>query len=428
MQLQKISEVIIPSERQRKEFPQKKLDELATSIKAVGLLHPIVLRDDSKTLVAGERRLRVLSLQKDKYAHNGLTVEPGLVPYVRVSELSADDLFIAEFSENTDRDPLSWQDQAKALKRFHEIQLRRNPQQTVTATAAATNPIPEDKKPSGRKIQEVSNALLVAEFLNDPEVAAQLTQADALKVIREQQKHVKRAALAAGVDFGASPHKLFNADAYEDAPKRYPSHFDCIVTDPPYGIDAHAKDTFDASDHEYDDSDAAFSRVVNELPSVLMAITKPNAHVYVFCDIRRFNELFVGFELGGWTVWHKPLIWDKGNTGSYGNIDYGPRACYDAILYARRGDKKCTAGFRDVISIPQPTNLPHPAGKPVELYAELIRRSCFPGEAVGDLFAGHGPIFGAATKQKVYAVGWELNPKYHVMSQESLAKTLGGSK
>lgn len=426
MQFQKITDILVPKDRQRTDFPEKKLLELDASITAVGLLHPIVLRDDAKTLVSGERRLRVLAKRKVPYLHNGLKVEPGLIPFNRVSDLSSDDLFIAELDENLQRDDLSWQDKAKALARLHKIRQSTNPQQTVTATATEAR----GEKASGRQVQEVSNALLVAEFLDDPLVAGQLNQTDALKVIKEQNKQAERKRLVATVDFSTSPHQLFHADSYVDALARYESvpveaKFDCVVTDPPYGINADEKDTFDVSDHEYDDSDVAFDRVCNELPSVLMAITKPAAHVYVFCDIRRFTELFAGFDLAGWKVWGKPLIWDKGNTGSYGDIAHGPRACYDAILYARRGDKKVTAGYRDVINITQPTNLPHPAGKPSELYAELIKRSCNPGERVADLFCGHGPIFEAATKQKVYAVGWEKFEKYHVMAQASLAKTMG---
>lgn len=421
MQLQQIPFIDIPADRQRIEFTAKALAELDASITAVGLLHPIVLRDDQKTLVAGGRRLRVLTARKLPYFHDGQEIPPGLVPFVKASDLTPDQLFIAELDENLCRADLTWQEKAKALARLHAIRQKQNPQQTVTATATEA----QGKPAVGRQIQEVNNAILLAEFMDDPEVAAQPDQASALKVIRETLKHKDRKRLAAGVDFSASPHQLFNTDSYADAPTRFPGFFDCVITDPPYGIDAHLKDTFDATQHDYDDSRVAFTRVVDELPSVLLAITKPNAHVYVFCDIRRFEELFIGFELGGWKVWSKPLIWDKGNTGSYGDISHGPRACYDAILYARRGDKKATAGYRDVINITQPTNLPHPAGKPPELFAELIKRSCYPGERVADLFCGHGPIFAAASKQKVYAVGWEKDTKYHEMAQASLAAQLG---
>ncbi|KKK49198.1 hypothetical protein LCGC14_3137470, partial [marine sediment metagenome] len=203
------------------------------------------------------------------------------------------------------------------------------------------------------------------------------------------------------------------------------SFFDVILTDPPYGIDIHTKETFDADSHEYDDSDITFQDILATLPSIAYRTAKENAHLYCFCDIRRFTELLVAFELGGWTVWSRPIIWDKGNTGSYGNIEYGFRACYDAILFARKGDKKVTAGYRDVINITQKTTQAHPAGKPVELFSELLKRSVLPGDRVADFFCGSGPIFPAAANNKCIAYGWEINEKYHAMAAESLRKAEG---
>ena len=57
---------ITPSPYQpRREFDEKKLEELASSIKSHGLLQPVVIRirpDGSYELIAGERRLRASAL------------------------------------------------------------------------------------------------------------------------------------------------------------------------------------------------------------------------------------------------------------------------------------------------------------------------------------------------------------------------------
>jgi site-specific DNA-methyltransferase (adenine-specific) len=230
--------------------------------------------------------------------------------------------------------------------------------------------------------------------------------------------------LAAAASFAEENafHKLFHASSYETD---ITNLFDVIVTDPPYGIDIHKKETFDADSHEYDDSDEAFQEVLQKLPSLAYRTSKDDAHIYVFCDIRRFSELFIAFELAGWTCWAKPVIWDKGTTGSYGNIEYGFRACYDAILFARKGDKKVTAGFRDVININQQTGHAHPAGKPITLYTELLKRSVYPGDTVADFYCGGGPIFAAATELQCVAYGWEINDKYHALAFEARAKEEG---
>src|SRR3979490_1870483 len=62
MQLIPFDQITIPPDRQRREFKPGELGELQASIEQVGLLHPLIVRqfNGTTTLVAGERRLRVL--------------------------------------------------------------------------------------------------------------------------------------------------------------------------------------------------------------------------------------------------------------------------------------------------------------------------------------------------------------------------------
>lgn len=428
-----IADIIIPDNRQRREFDEKKLEELRESIKQVGLLQPIVLRNDGRTLVCGERRLRAVSALTTSYVHDGIELAAGFMPFVTLSELSEELVYAAELEENVARADLTWQERTKAIAELHKLRVRQRGEydpgtrtgQTVTDTASEIL----GREARGSEVTKVSEALSLADFLDDPLVAAAKDEKQAKKIIREELAHRDRLERASKFDSTKSPHKLFLGSSY-DAGEEFTGLFDVIVTDPPYGINIHKKEMFDGVErHEYDDSDEAFQRVLNDVPELAARLCKPDAHLYLFCDIRRFPELFTAFEVGGWTCWPRPLIWDKGNTGSYGNMEYGFRAVYDAILYARRGDRKVTGGYRDVISISQPTNLPHPAGKPVELFVDLLRRSVRPGDRVADFFCGSGPIFDAATQLKCQAYGWEINPKYHAISVARLAGELGkGSK
>lgn len=413
----------MPEERQRRDFDSKALDELAESIKSdIGLLQAIVLRSDHKTLVAGERRLRAISTIEEDYRHDGETVTCGHVPYVTVDELSAEQLHEAELCENAIRVDLSWQERARAIAALHEFRVGqrggydRSTGEGQTLKATATELRGSEAK--GSQIQEVADALLLTEFLDDPLVAAASDIKTAKKAIREElanRERLKRAEIFTNAD---TKHTLILGSSFEQALPT--GKYSVILTDPPYGIDAHKKDTFDSDKHEYDDSLDAFRKIAEWLPQYSYEVAAEQAHIYVFCDIRRFSELFVAFELSGWEVWTRPIIWDKGNTGSYGNIEFGPRSCYEAILYANKGGRKATAGYRDVINITQKTNNKHPAGKPVELFSELIKRSALPGDHVLDLFAGSGPIFPAAEEQKVFATGIEINEKYHAMCVERL--------
>lgn len=419
-----LSSVVIPENRQRREFNAKALTELAESIIELGLLQPVVLRNDGKTLLAGERRFRAI---KEIYArgeifnHDARVVPAHEIPFVLASELSERQLFQAELEENIRRSDLTWQERVKAIAELHKLRGTQAAAEGKVQTFKATATEIRGEEAEGEQITEVSNAVILAEFLDDPFVSAARDEKEARKLLKEEMKSRERKKRAEEFDADATPHKMFLGSCFEIGPE-FTDFFDCIITDPPYGIDMHKKQTFDIHEHEYDDSDEAFTEICEALPRLAHRICKKDAHIYVFCDIRRFNDLFVAFELGGWTVWPRPLIWDKGNTGSFGNIEYGFRACYDAILFARKGDRKVTAGYRDVVNITQPTNLPHPAGKPSLLYSELIKRSCLPGDRVGDLFAGSGPIFPAAAEQKVVAFGWEINPKYHAIAIETLEK------
>lgn len=416
-----IKEIIVSDNRQRRKFDEKLLEELADSMQSeIGLLQPIVLQHDEETLVAGERRTRAAQIiysRGGEFIHDNTTVPVGHIPYVTVDELSLEQLQEAELAENAIRVDLSWQERARAIAELHKFRVGqrgeydRSTGEGQTLKATATEIRGSDAK--GSQIQEVADALLLSEFLDDPMVAAAPDIKTAKKQIREDLANQERLKRAETFDASDSKHHLILGSSFEvDLPR---GHFQVIVTDPPYGIDADKKDTFDLDSHEYDDSHDAFREIATWLPHYTFDVAAEQAHIYVFCDIRRFAELFVEFELSGWEVWPRPLIWDKGNTGSYGNIEYGPRSCYEAILYAIKGKRKATAGYRDVINITQKTNNLHPAGKPVELYAELIKRSALPGDHILDLFAGSGPIFPAAESQKVFATGIELNPKYHAM-------------
>lgn len=421
-----ILKVVVSEERQRRDFDKAALAELTDSIASeIGLLQPIVLRNDETTLVAGERRLRAIAGLPDtqqEYTHDGLKIPTDHVPFVTVDELSAEQLHEAELAENAIRVNLSWQERARAIAELHKFRVvqrgefDRSTGEGQTIKATATEVLGIDAK--GSQAQEVADAILLSEFLDDPLVAAAPDIKTAKKAIREDLANQERLKRAKVFDSTSTKHSLILGSAFDVNIEDGKYH--TILTDPPYGIDAHKKDTFDADSHEYDDSHDAFKEIASWLPGASFKAAAEQAHLYCFCDIRRFPELFVEFELSGWDVWPRPLIWDKGNTGSYGDIEHGPRSCYEAILYANKGRRRVTAGYRDVINITQKTNNKHPAGKPVELYSELIKRSCLPGDHVLDFFAGSGPVFPAAEEQKVFAMGIELNPKYHAMCVERI--------
>ncbi len=418
MNIRAIDSIIIPEDRIRREFDEDGLKELADSIGRLGLLQPIVLREDMKTLICGERRLR---------AHHILGLKE--IEYVTARDLSNEQFLEAELEENVIRRDLSWQDQARAQSRLHNFRVEQHGEGgqgkddgwNITRTAkeiAGHDPTSGDR-------QEVSDSLLLDEFLDDPIVAAAPSKKEAIKIIADLERAKLRKEKADNWDPSKAEHQVVFGDCYKEGVLlgdefghlEVQTSFDCIITDPPYGRAMH-KHSF-AKTHQYDDSREVFLKFLEDFPSLAYQdLTKPQAHAYMFHDIRDFERAYIAWEVGGWKVWPWPLVWDKGNVGTYGSPDQGPRHVYDAILFANKGDRPCIMMQRDVINITQDTTLPHPAGKPIELYAELLKRSTEPGDYVLDPMCGGGTIFPAASRLKLHATGIEVDEKYYHMSVE----------
>jgi site-specific DNA-methyltransferase (adenine-specific) len=93
--------------------------------------------------------------------------------------------------------------------------------------------------------------------------------------------------------------------------------------------------------------------------------------------------------------------------------EHGPRRTYECILFASKGDRKILKVANDVLAYPNVAEKDHGAQKPVELFADLLSRSCYPGEQVLDPFMGSGTIFPAASKERLIATGCEINQEYY---------------
>ncbi|NIF80965.1 ParB/RepB/Spo0J family partition protein [Paraburkholderia sp. Cy-641] len=104
-------DVIDMPEQVRTTFDEQALIELADDIKARGILQPVLLRtpvEGRYRFIAGERRIRAARMA-------GLSAVPALVG--DVSEEAADDMQLAE---NIQREELSLQDEARAIRRLYD--------------------------------------------------------------------------------------------------------------------------------------------------------------------------------------------------------------------------------------------------------------------------------------------------------------------
>lgn len=418
MKIIPVESLIIPLNRQRREFDETKIQELATSINSKGLMHPPVVREtpDGYILVAGERRTRAiksLHLLDMGVMCNDTFVPAEQIPVTLLGEL--DDLAVreAELEENTIRVDLTWQEQASAMAELHALRSDQAALEGKTQTVTATAEEIHGKAVTGGHITKVSESLIIARHLHDPDVQKAKSPKEAMKVLRKKADIEHRAKLAETFDGSKTPHILIHGDSLVELHNLESGEFDLILTDPPYGVGADTFGDMASTGHEYRDDPEYAKECYGKLAREGFRITKAKAHAYIFCDIRNFSDIALEFALAGWDVWERPLIWSKKN-GMLPKPDFGPRLTYEAILFASKGARKVLkVGANDVLEFITEGKNEHGAQKPVALYTELINRSCYPGDKILDCFAGSGTVFPAANSTKTVATGIEISRTYH---------------
>lgn len=398
-----LDSITVGENRQRREFNADSICDLAESIARKGLMHPPVVRvtADRILLVAGERRLRAM---RDLFEFeipfrcNDEPVPRGMVPVTLLSDLDELSLREAELEENTLRVDLTLQERATAIRDLHELRTKQKAERGITHTIAETS-----AEVGFTKASAVSKYCQVANNLHIPAVAEAKTLAEAHRALERQAMKSKFAdAIVAGK---ASPHACLLGDSLELL-DGMPDSFDCIVTDPPYGMAAQRMNTFGTNKHGYEDGQDYWRELMTAYAEVSFKSAKSEAHMYVFCSILYAFPLRDMLKAAGWKVWKYPMIWARGS-GLIPVPDFGPMRSYDAILFANKGEKRVLSCGADVLAYPIRKETGFSAEKPVDLYCDLLSRSVGPGAQVCDPFCGSGTIFAAAHRLNLIATGIE---------------------
>lgn len=428
MNLIPLTSIIVPPNRQRREFDTVKLQELADKIHSLGLFHPVVVREDGITLVAGERRLRAIKdlhfLQKPFHCHGAL-VPPGMVPVTKLSSLSQAEIFEAELSENVIRQDLDWREKAEAMAKLAEL---RSMQQGAPVSFSA---LAEEVhgRGDGYYGDQVKQSVIVAKHLDNPAIRGAKTMKEAIKILKVEERKDTLKAMGAALpsETIASSHRLIVGDfRHVDLPRE---SFAVVVCDPPYGIDAQDFGTNEKATggHNYDDAGGEeWESLMRSLALSIWNLTLPDSHAYVFCDLTKFYWLKALYEEMGFRVWSVPFIMHRTTSVRLPWQEEGPYRAYECILYAVKGHRPCNCYRTDVITVRGDSNLGLSAQKPVAIYQDLLERSARPGESVLDLTCGTGPIFEAAQALKLVATGVELSPQNAAIAAERLERISRG--
>lgn len=412
-----VDDVRVAEDRQRRLFDAGLLADTADSIINKGLFHAIVLRDDAQTLVAGERRLRIV---KDMgylglpLRYDGEVLPEFHIPYVCLGDLDELEAEEAELDENIRRVDLSWQERAAVTARLMDIRKRMSVRDGSPAPTTATIASEVRGSAEGVHHEDTRREIILSRHLHDPEVKAAKTVNDAWKVVKRKEEKQRNADLArsVGATFTAKQHRAVCDNSLVWMLDQSAEQFDVILTDPPYGMGA---DEFGdsgglaAGEHFYKDDYKTWANLLSVFCPESFRLAKAQAHAYVFCDIDRFHELRSLMTTAGWNCFRTPLIWFKPQASRAPWPDKGPQRKYECILYAEKGGKTCLKLRGDVLEFDSDKNLGHPAQKPVALFTELLSRSVRAGDAVLDPFMGTGALFPAAHAFQCTATGIEAD-------------------
>jgi DNA modification methylase len=422
MNLIPVSDIHIASNRQRQEMAPNSLIELSNSIGALGLIHPVVVRTegDKTILVAGERRIRAIDLLwtlGDSYTHGGIPVPEGMVPATSIESMDPLDAMEMELEENIRRADLTWQERSETTSKIYELrrlQAEKRGESVPPSVSQVATQIYPDHHPNAAH-ESVRKELILSKHLNDPEVRAAKTADEGIKVIKRKEEAARQVSLgeSVGKTFGQHSHRLFLGNCLDILKREPDSQFDCILTDPPYGINAQdfndSGGKANAAGHTYDDSYLSWLELIKPVSHELFRLAKPQAHLYLFCDVDNFCELRGILQLAGWTTFRTPFVWHNPTSQRAPWPQTGPHRRWQMLVYAIKGSRPVLKLSPDLVTYASDQNLGWAAQKPVALYADLLARTCRAGDNVLDPFCGSGTIFPAAHSMKIKAMGVEMD-------------------
>ena len=402
-----IDEVVV-DERIRKEYGN--IDELANSIKAVGLIQPIVLTRDFK-LIAGERRLRALRrLGVALLQHEGHFVFNDEQDELKIQAM--------EIEENVKRKELSWQEAILAKKRLFDLLQKiygvarpgapsRSESLGITSSGFGVNKLAAllgESNAQTSKDLELANLITAVPYLARAET----------KEAARRQASLATTVAASLIQQAKNPPKvdskwtLYEGRFEDHAFNLSDASCDLVLVDPPYGEETTGMgpqsktllaEAF-ADDRVYTES------LLINLATQTWRVLRPNCFAAIFFGFTVYRALVDNLQCQGFEVDLAPLIWVKNtviNTTPY--TRYG--RSYEPILLCRKGQPKLMRpSQRDVFEFQNvitrgtnETKLYH-AQKPVELMEKLVLDLSPPGGTVVDFCAGSGSTGVAALRAK----------------------------
>lgn len=216
-------------------------------------------------------------------------------------------------------------------------------------------------------------------------------------------------------------HQIWHGDSVELCQKFKPGSVNCVITDPPFGVDNLSKSSVTEHGKSYarkianDEDPGTALKVFHEVMEVLLPKTSEDSDLYIFTANQVLKEWLVSLDerLARFGFNRKALlVWEKDGPGMGDLNSWGQG--YEFILFYQKGKKTRNAPRRSgIIHVPQVNakKLIHPHEKPESLLELLIKHSTFEGEFLVDPFGGSGSLVRAARNCDRNAVAIELDER-----------------
>jgi ParB/RepB/Spo0J family partition protein len=399
---------IIRSERTRRELRPEDIRSLADSIRDRGLIHPpLVTRD--LVLIAGETRLE---------ACRSLGWTSISVQYADTADPK--ELLALELEENVKRKDISWQDQAIALKRFHDLQKELHPDGWSTyKTAEAIN----------LSQAFVSQHIAVAEELesgNERVISApKFSVASGITSrVRERRAADELASLGTGLDKGSS--SILTADFLSWVESYSGPSFNLIHCDFPYGIGA---DTFNQASADlrggYDDTPETYFTLLETLCRNRDKLMGESGHLIFWFSMQHYSKT-LDILNNYFRVESYPLVWHKSdNKGTLPDPTRGPRRVYEVAFFASHGDRKILQSVANTFSGPTVRSADHMSEKSQDMLEHFFRMVVDSKTRILDPTCGSGSAIRAAKRLGAeFFLGLEKNPDFASAAQKALKENV----
>lgn len=215
-----------------------------------------------------------------------------------------------------------------------------------------------------------------------------------------------------------------NCDCIDGIRETPDKSIDCIIADPPYGIDYQSARRTDKEKRlpKIKNDKAPYVWFLHDASRVL----KDTGCIYVFC---RWDTQDAFKQAMDWAGIHARscIVWDRQVHGM-GDLKKQFAPTHDNILFAaKHGFCFPAKRPKDVIQqmrIPG-QKLLHPNEKPVELIKELIKSSTNEENVILDPFMGSGSTAVACKQTGRHYIGFELDAGYCSIAQDRARDALG---